>query len=128
MLVARNDQVSLRGHGAGDDMVIIRVICDDARHIVGCDYVGHSSQFADDVQWCQSGLSETRGEFFARKYIKQFCQEYGTAAYLECLSSCAIKQTARRAASRDYAGDQRVGIEHYPHDQAGYAARDWRAA
>lgn len=128
MLIARYDQIRLRSHGAGDDMVIIGIVGDYARYIVRCDYVRYAAQFTDDAQWHQPGLSQARGEFFARKHIKQLRQKYSAAAYLECLCSCSINQPTRRAACRDYAGDQRVGVEHNPHDQVRYVARFWRAA
>ena len=49
VFVARDNQVRLCCHGACNDMIIVWVVFDYARHIVWRDYVRHASQFTDDV-------------------------------------------------------------------------------
>ena len=123
MFVAGDNQIGPSGQGAGEHVVVVGIVLDHARHFLGRGHVGQAPLLRDDALRRQAGLRQARRELLTRENIEQFSQQRCAAAQLEDLRSYLIKQTARRAAWRDYPGNQRICIQHHPTDQARRAAR-----
>ena len=87
MFVAGDDQIDPSGQGARENVVVVGIVLDHARHFLGRGHVGQASQLHDDALRRQAGLRQTRCELLARKYIEQFGQQRCAAAQLEDVRS-----------------------------------------